>query len=185
LNTPRLTLLLLLGAATAGCSTEPATPAGSATAAPPAAAAEAARLTACDLLTSAEVTGVIGEAVLAPEPNGFECAFRRPAEGVGGVVTRAVRLRLEQGAVSPYDLYDQYTTAIRAALDGEYDPQPVAGVGSVAGWDGDALLVAEGAGVGQSVVLVVHLDGVGPDDQQRYAEAIAQAALARLRTLQP
>jgi hypothetical protein len=34
-------------------------------------------------------------------------------------------------------------------------------------------------------MLVVQLDGVSPADEQRYAEAIAQAALARLRTLSP
>jgi hypothetical protein len=136
-------------------------------------------------LTSADVTGVIGDAVLAPEANGFECAFRRPAEGEGGMLTRAVRLRLEQGAASPYDLYEQYTSAIRAALDGEYDPQSVGGLGSVAGWDGDALIAAEGLGSGQGFLLVVQLDGVPPEDQLRYSEAIAQTALARLRTLNP
>jgi hypothetical protein len=183
--TPRLTVLLLLGLSTAGCSADPATSAGTTAPAVPAAAAAPNRLKACDLLTSTDVTGVIGDTVLAPEPNGFECAFRRPAEGVGGMLTRAVRLRLEQGAASPYDMYEQYTTTIRAALDGEYDPQSVAGVGSVAGWDGDALIAAEGLGSGQGFLLVVQLDGVSPEDEQRYAEAIAQAALARLRILNP
>lgn len=177
--------MLLLAAAATGCSADPAPSAEAATGGPAASEAAPARLTACDLLTSADVTGIIGDAVLAPESNGFECAFRRPAEGEGGVVTRAVRLRLEQGAVSPYELYEQYTSAIRAALGGEYEPVSVGGVGSVAAWDGDALLAAEGAGSGQSFMLVVQLDGVSPADEQRYAEAIAQAALARLRTLSP
>ena len=175
----RLTLLLLIGAS-AGCSTDPAaSPAATASPAPPAAGAP--RPTACDLLTAAEVTGIIGETVLAPESNGFECAFRRQTPD--GLLTRAVRVRLESGAAAPYDLYEQYTGALRAALDGEYEPEPVAGVGSIAGWDGDALLTAETAGPGRSVVLVVQLDGVGADEEQRYAEALAQAALARLRSL--
>ena len=177
---PRLTYLLLLGAS-AACSADPAASTAAAAPAAAPAMASAARLSACDLLTPADVTAVIGETVLAPEPTGFECAFRRQTPD--GLLTRALRVRLEAGGVPPYELYEQYTGAIRTALDGAYELQPVAGVGSIAGWDGDALLTAEAAGPGRSVVLVVQLEGISSDNEQRYAEALAHTALARLRTI--
>jgi hypothetical protein len=188
----RLTLLLSLVAAVSACSTETA---GSSAAAPPpvagamagssaaagAASGPAAAVSACDLLTPDQISAVLGRTIVAPEPGGYECAFRYRNEH--GLLARAVRLRLEEGADSPYDLYERYTAAIRQALGEDYAPETVLGLGSVAGWDGDAVMAAEGIVPGRSFVLVVQLDGAAPDTEQAQAEALAQAALGRLRAL--
>ena len=180
----RLTVLLMLALAAAGCSGEPADSASGVAATPVAAAPATSRPTACNLLTPSEIGAIIGADVLAPEPNGFECAFRR--KDANGLMIRAVRVRLEEGArtATPYDLYEQYTTAIGAALGSEYQLQPVAGLGTVAGWDGDAVLTAERTG-DRNFLLVVQLDGTRPDVELDQAESLAQTALARLRELAP
>jgi hypothetical protein len=150
---------------------------------PAAAVPAAANLKPCDLLTPADVTRVIGQEVLAPQAEGFECSFSRRAEG--GLTTRAVRLRVEEGDASPYDMFESYKTTIRTALGTSYDPERVLGVGAVAGWDGDALIAAAAAGPSRSAFLIVQLDGVPPENERAFAEALAQQALSRLRTLRP
>ncbi len=96
-----------------------------------------------------------------------------------------MRLRLDEGDATPNDMVERYPTTIRAALGTPYDPESVLGVGAVAGWDGDALIAAAGAGPSQSVFLIVQLDGVPPENERVFAEALAQQALSRLRALRP
>jgi len=134
----------------------------------------------CDLLTPADIESVIGDAVSGPEPDGVECAFRRQP-GPDGLRRLAVRLRLEVSEGTPSELFERYTAAIRQAIGGDYDPEVFGGLGSIAAWDGDALLTSIPVENSRSAFVVIQLTGVDAAVEREQAGRLAAIALDAIR----
>jgi len=180
--------VLALAIAGAACGTGSGEP-DTGSVAPNAAASEAASvadagasaaLVPCDLLTPADVEAVIGDEVSGPEPDGVECAFRRQP-GPDGLRRLAVRLRLEVSEGTPSELFERYTAAIRQAIGGDYDPEVFGGLGSIAAWDGDALLTSIPVESPRSAFVVIQLTGVDAAVEREQAARLAAMALDAIR----
>lgn len=133
----------------------------------------------CDLLTPADVQGVLGERVLAGDQVGYECQYNRPPNA-DGMRVPAVRLRLEFANAAPAEHLERYAASMREGLGGTYQPSAVSGVGDAAAWDGDALTFATAVN-GRSAFVLIQPIEVEAGRRQELARALADRALARLR----